>query len=249
MKGPQAEHPMYAPDQTVAEIVTADYRSAKVFAEHGIDFCCGGQATLAKACAEKGADLAAMTAELDAATSARGERSLDYAAWQVTLLADYIVQTHHAYLKENTGRIVASAKKIASVHGAPHPEAIAIASLFETTTARLTAHMKEEEEIGFPAMKRADAARQSGSSPQAQDVRTIERCVKEFIREHEEIGGAMHEIRRLAKDYAIPGDVCNAFMVVYRDIEEFEGDLHKHVHLENNILFPKAARLRGGTPL
>jgi regulator of cell morphogenesis and NO signaling len=107
----------------------------------------------------------------------------------------------------------------------------------------MAAHLKEEEEVFFPAVKRADAARLGSNTPDVKDRETIRLSLLKLHREHEEIGDAVHTIRHLSKDYAIPGDVCNTFMVTYQKLNEFEDDLHKHVHLENNILFPKAAQL------
>jgi len=228
---------------TIGEIVAADFRTAKVFESHGIDFCCGGKVALATICSEKGFDLATIIRELVAVQNTPADRSQNYSSWTLPFLADYIVNTHHAYLKENDAQIAAYARKIAGVHGAHHPEVIEIAAIFDKIATDMTAHLKEEEEVFFPALKRADAARVSGTAPEAKDRDTIRVSLLRLHREHEEIGDAVHAIRHLAKDYAIPGDVCNTFMVTYQKLKEFEDDLHRHVHLENNILFPKAADL------
>jgi regulator of cell morphogenesis and NO signaling len=225
---------------TIGEIVAADIRTAKVFEAHGIDFCCGGKVALSTICAEKGLNLDVIEKELEVVQSAPVERSQNYSSWTLPFLADYIVNTHHVYLKENDAQIAAYALKIAGVHGAHHPEVIEIAAIFDKIATDMTIHLKEEEEVFFPALKRADAARISGSTPEAKDRDTIRASLLRLHREHEEIGDAVHLIRHLSKDYAIPGDVCNTFMVTYQKLKEFEDDLHKHVHLENNILFPKA---------
>ena len=107
----------------------------------------------------------------------------------------------------------------------------------------MTAHLQEEEEVFFPALKRANAARIAGATPDAKDRETIRASLLKLHREHEEIGDAVHTIRQLSNEYALPDDACNTFMVTYQKLKEFEDDLHKHVHLENNILFPKAAEL------
>lgn len=228
---------------TIGEIVAADFRTAQVFKAKGIDFCCGGKIPLATICAQKGLDLTQIIRELEAVQSQPLERSQNYRSWSLSFLADYIVNTHHAYLKENGEQLVAYARKIAEVHGANHPEVIKIAALFDKIAADMTAHLKEEEEVFFPALKRAEAARTSGTLPEARDQETIRGSLSRLHREHEEIGEAVHSIRHLANDYAIPDDVCNTFLVTYQKLKEFEDDLHKHVHLENNILFPKAADL------
>ncbi|HXV21225.1 MAG TPA: iron-sulfur cluster repair di-iron protein [Desulfuromonadales bacterium] len=228
---------------TVGAIVADDFRTARVFEKHGIDFCCGGKTTLAAICEEKGLDLAVLQREIAEVKSAPVERSHNYAAWALPFLADYIVNTHHAYLNENTEQIAAYAGKIAGVHGAHHPEVVEIAAIFARIATDMAAHLREEEEVLFPAIKRVDAARIAGNPPDALDVETIRASLVKLDREHQEIGDAVHAIRHLANGYALPGDVCNTFAVTYRMLHEFEDDLHKHVHLENNILFPKAARL------
>jgi regulator of cell morphogenesis and NO signaling len=232
-----------AGNKTIGEIVAADFRTARVFEIHGIDFCCGGKVALEATCTEKGLDLAAIIRELETVQNEQAERSQNYSLWALPFLADYIVNTHHVYLKENDGQIAAYARKIAEVHGAHHPEVIRIAAIFDKIAADMVGHLQEEEEVFFPALKRADAAMIAGATPDAQDRETIRVSLLRLHREHEDIGDAVHEIRHLAKGYAIPGDVCNTFMLTYRMLKEFEDDLHKHVHLENNILFPKAAML------
>ncbi len=228
---------------TIGEIVAADYRTAEVFEAHGIDFCCGGKIALSTICREKGIDPAVLLHEIDAIKSEHIDRRHNYTAWELPFLADYIVNTHHIYLKENDGQIAAYARKIAGVHGAHHPEVIEIASIFEKIATDMAVHLREEEEVFFPAVKRADAARKAGNAPEAKDRDVIKSSLAKLGREHEEIGDAIHTIRHLSKEYAIPDDVCNTFMVTYQKLKEFEDDLHKHVHLENNILFPKAAEL------
>ena len=234
---------MNTSERTIGEIVAGDYRTAKVFESHKIDFCCGGNVALAEACKTKGIDFATITRELDAAKSEPVERSQNYASWELPFLADYIINAHHTYLKENTGQIAAYAHKIAAVHGAHHPEVIEIATIFDRIAADMAAHLREEEEVFFPAIKRAHATRKAGSAPAAKDIATIKTSLTKLGHEHEVIGDAVHTIRHLAKEYAIPGDVCNTFVVTYQKLKEFEDDLHKHVHLENNILFLKAAQL------
>jgi regulator of cell morphogenesis and NO signaling len=230
-------------NKSVGEFVAADYRTAKVFEKYGIDFCCGGKIPLLDACRGKGIDPGTIQQEIEAAKSEPLERSLNYAAWELSFLSDYIVTVHHAYIKENSGQIAAYAHKIAEVHGAHHPEVKEIAVIFDKIATDMAAHLHEEEETFFPAVKRADTARKAGNSADQQDIGAIRACLAKLRREHEEIGDAVHTIRDHANDYAIPGDVCNTFVVTYQKLKEFEDDLHKHVHLGNNILFPRAEQL------
>jgi len=230
-------------DSTIGAIVANDFRTAGVFEKYGIDFCCGGNIALSVICRQKGLDPATLQQELAGVKSAPIDRGQNYAAWALPFLADYIVNTHHAYLNENTAQIAAYADKIAGVHGSHHPEVIEIAAIFARIATDMAAHLREEEELLFPAIKRIDAARRAGNTPEDADVETIGATLSKLAQEHQEIGDAVHAIRHLSHGYAIPEDVCNTFVVTYRMLEEFEDDLHKHVHLENNILFPKAARL------
>ena len=230
-------------NKTIGAIVAADFRAAQIFAKYGIDFCCGGQLTLAAVCSEKGLNLLTLTKELEAVQSAPADRSQNYASWSLPFLADYIVNTHHTYLKENDDQIAAYAQKIASVHGKNHPELLEIAALFDHIATAMTAHLQEEEEIFFPALKRANDAKIDGRVADPKDQATIRGSLLKLHREHEVIGDAVHKIHHLATGYTMPADACNTFMVTYQKLKEFEDDLHKHVHLENNILFPKATGL------
>lgn len=234
---------MFSPDKTIGEIVADDYRTAGIFEKHGIDFCCGGKVALETTCKAKGIDIAVLEKELAAATSKPADRRENYATWELPFLIDYIVNVHHTYLKENTEQIAAYAHKIAVVHGAHHPEVIEIAAIFDKIAIDMAVHLLEEEEVFFPAVKRADTSRNTGVTTAAQDIETIKTSLKKLSYEHEEIGDAVHKIRALAQGYAIPDDVCNTFMLTYQKLGEFEDDLHKHVHLENNILFLRAAQL------
>jgi regulator of cell morphogenesis and NO signaling len=229
--------------QTIGDLVAKDYRAAEVFERYGIDFCCGGKVPLATACREKGIDPEELLRDLEKAAAEPMDRSHNYATWELPFLADYIVNTHHAYLKENTAGIAANAHKIAEVHGAHHPEVIEIARIFDKIAADMALHLREEEEQLFPAIRKIVALEKGGTAHEARDVEELRTRLASLTHEHDEIGAAIHDIRHLAGDYAIPDDVCNTFMVTYRKLKEFEDDLHKHVHLENNILFPKAAKL------
>jgi regulator of cell morphogenesis and NO signaling len=229
--------------QTIGDLVAKDYRTAEVFEKYGIDFCCGGKVPLATACREKGIDLEKLHLDLEKAAAEPLDRSQNYAAWELPFLADYIVNTHHAYLKEHTAGISAYTHKIAQVHGAHHPEVIEIAKIFDKIAADLALHLRDEEDLLFPAIRKIVALEKAGAAHDSEDIEQLRAKLATLTHEHDEIGAAIHAIRHLAKDYAIPGDVCNTFMVTYQKLKEFEDDLHKHVHLENNILFLKAARL------
>lgn len=229
--------------ETVGAVVAKDYRAAAVLEKYGLDFCCGGNVPLENACREKGIDLDRLRREIAEATTQPLDRGQNYDAWDLPFLSDFIVNTHHVYLRENIPSIAAYTRKIAEVHGDRHPEVVEIASIFAKVAAEMELHLKKEEEELFPAVRRLFELRKQGGEAEEKQAAELERVISELGHEHDAVGAAVHEIRRLANDYEVPGDVCNTFMVTYQKLREFEDDLHRHVHLENNILFPKAARL------
>lgn len=226
---------------TVGEVVADDFRTAQVFQKYGIDFCCGGKMTLEEACRQSDLNPATLLEEVAQVKEVEIDRSLNFGAWPLPFLADYIINTHHAYLNDNMEQIATYARKIASVHGDRHPETHEIARIFGKIVTDMAAHLREEEEVLFPAVRRIDAARKAGQAPEGKDLEIIRQTLATLNDEHEAIGEAMHTIHHLSNGYAIPVDACNTYMVTYQKLKEFEDDLHKHVHLENNILFPKAA--------
>ena len=232
--------------ETVGDIVARDYRTAVVFERYGIDFCCGGSVTLADACRQSRADPAALAAELAAATSTPPQRpDQDPAAWTLTRLVDHITATHHAYLRDNTGRIGAYARKIDEVHGEQHPELAGIVTVYSAMAAELTAHLQKEEETFFPAVRRAEKATREGEAVDPQDAETLGLLTDKLTREHEAVGAALHQIRDLSLGYALPGDACATYTITYQSLQRFETDLHRHVHLENNLLFPRLNQMIG----
>jgi regulator of cell morphogenesis and NO signaling len=229
-----------AGDISVGDVVAGDYRTAAVFERHGIDFCCGGAVTVSAACAAHGIDPAALARELSAVTSSPARQEADYGAWTLTRLIDHIKAIHHAYVRANVAQTAAYARKIADVHGGQHPELAVIAAAFDQVAVELTAHLEEEEGVVFPAIKRAEAAGRTGAAPEAADAATIARGIEALVREHGQVGAALNHLRDLAMGYGLPPDACATYALTYERLQAFEADLHKHVHLENNILFPRA---------
>jgi regulator of cell morphogenesis and NO signaling len=231
------------PDTTVGAIVAEDFRTAAVFHRHGIDFCCRGGRPLDEACRESGADLAAVRAELTATTQSVQGLSPRFAAWDSATLINYIVANHHAYVREVLPTLVAHAEKVASVHGERHPELAEIAQLVEAVSVEMSTHMLKEEHILFSYIRAAADASKQGCPPPLSPFGTIENPIRMMEAEHESAGGAMARIRELTGGYQAPADACTTYRVFMKELEAFEQDLHAHVHLENNILFPKARLL------
>ncbi len=222
---------------TIGEIVANDFRAAAIFKEAGIDFCCGGNKSLTDACREKGADESGLIQQLDALSQTPVTGAMNFKEWELGFLSDYIVNTHHKFVLKNLPELVFYTQKIADVHGAHHPELIEVASLFTKINEELLQHLKNEEEVLFPAIKEAEKhASQLVKS-------TIISEITRMQGEHEFAGGAMDKINVLTQNYLIPDDACNTYRVSLKLLEQFEDDLHIHVHLENNILYPKALKM------
>lgn len=227
-------------DETLGEIAAKDLRKAQVFKKYGLDFCCGGKKTVKEACAEKGLDVTKVEKELQQADALPASRPLPYGDWSLDFLADYIVNTHHSYVRKNLPDIKAYANKVMKVHGARHAELLRINQLVEEIYAELTAHLVKEEKVLFPYIKELVAATNGTQLLQASHFGTVQNPINMMEMEHEIVGKNLAEIRELSNDYTLPEDACASYSLLYRMLDEFEEDLHLHIHLENNILFPKA---------
>ncbi len=223
--------------RTIGQIVADDYRAAAVFKKAGIDFCCGGNKSLETACREKNLDTNQLAGELAELENSSVGAERDFKNWDLGFLADYIVNTHHRYVVKTLHELMHYTRKIADVHGENHPELLEVASLFAEINRELTQHLRNEDEVLFPAIKEVMKSGKRGAKS------TIVMEISRMNGEHEFAGGAMDKINEITNGYALPEDGCNTYRVAFKLLEEFEDDLHTHVHLENNILFPKALQL------
>ncbi len=226
----------------VGDLVKENIKTAHVFKKYGIDFCCGGGITIERACRKENVvfeDLAADLMKLNEA-SATDQR---YDKWELDFLADYIVNTHHAYVEEAMPMILSYAQKVASVHGHAHTPTIEIYKLFIDVVNELTPHMKKEELILFPFIKKMMKAKKEQTAFEAGRFGTVQNPIDMMESEHEVAGTILKQIAKLSNNYTPPEWACNTFKALYAKLEEFEQDLHLHIHLENNILFPKALTL------
>jgi len=230
-------------ESTLGEIAAKDLRKAQVFARNGIDFCCGGKKTLQEACAEKGLDMMRIEKELEQAAQLPAQRALPYHEWSLDLLADYIVQTHHSFMRQSLPQLVSLSQKVAEVHGAHHPELVEVAALVTATDSELAGHLIKEERVLFPYVKALVKANKSDATAQASVFDSVQQPVNMMEMEHEVVGGYLAKIRSLTNNYTLPADACNSYKLLFEQLEAFEADTHLHVHLENNILFPKAVQL------
>ncbi len=228
---------------TIGEYVAKDFRTAAIFSKHGIDFCCKGNRTIEEACDKKNIDTTGLKQELNTVLATKNDSAIDFQLWPLDLLADYIEKTHHRYVEEKTQLILPFLDKLCKVHGAGHPELFEITELFKGCAGELAQHMKKEELILFPFIKKLVKATLADELIDPPHFGTIKNPIAMMMQEHEAEGDRFVKIAALTNNYTPPGDACNTYRVTFAMLEEFEQDLHKHIHLENNILFPKAADL------
>lgn len=221
--------------ETVGEIAAKDMRKAELLKKLGIDFCCGGKKSLEEACLEKGLDVVRVKSELQQAEQKpQSGPQLDFNSFSAAFLADYIVNVHHGYVNQNAPVIEDLAHKVAGHHGMQNPFLVEVYRKFNELHRELATHMKKEEQILFPTVKLMESgSRKIGFESINDPIFVMER-------DHEVAGELMRDIRHLANDFQAPANSCNSVKMLYFKLEEFESDLLQHIHLENNILFPKA---------
>lgn len=228
---------------TLSQIVIKNYKAAQVFERYGLDFCCRGNKLISEACAEKGINKEEIVSELNNLNGSGHTDNVIFNEWDLSVLAEYIVNKHHSYVRKMIPVIAAHTQKVALVHGENHPETIEIAKHFSVVYKDLKQHMMKEEQMLFPYIKYLAGAEHNNSAAEKPFFGTVKNPVRMMEIEHQNAGDEMFEIRKLSNNYNPPEDACNTYKVCWQELKEFEEDLHQHVHLENNILFPKAIRL------
>ncbi|MDY0077637.1 MAG: iron-sulfur cluster repair di-iron protein [Bacteroidales bacterium] len=230
-------------DQIIGELVAQDYRTATIFKKYGIDFCCLGSTRVNEACDKKGIDTSLVLNDLNSAMQTSNNGAIDYQTWPLDLLVDYIVKKHHRYVEEKSLEIKPYLDKIRKVHGGRHPELHEINEHFLAGAGMLAQHMKKEELVLFPFIRKMVAAKQNGTKLEPPHFGTIANPINNMMSEHTTEGDRFRRIEELTNGYTPPADGCNTYRVTFGLLKEFEEDLHMHIHLENNILFPKSIEL------
>ena len=223
-------------NKTIGEWVAQDYRTAAVFKKHSIDFCCQGNRSIQSACESNGIELAKVMEDIGLALRIKKDSGADYKTWPIDLLADYIEKKHHRYVAASIPVLKQYLQKICSVHGHSHPELLEILELFNHSADELTTHMKKEELMVFPVIREMVSLNAIGK-------KSVKNPIQVMMHEHDTEGERFRKISSLSNYYTPPSDGCNTYKVAYELLKEFEEDLHIHIHLENNILFPKAIEL------
>ena len=225
---------------SLAQIVNSNHRAASVFEKYHLDFCCKGKRSLEQACSEQQLAISEVTADLKNIFTKDDHISIDFEKMDLIQLADYIVQTHHAYVKNEMPQIYAYLQKVASKHSERHPELFKIFQTFNAVKEEMEGHMKKEELILFPRIKELQKLANRENANLQLNITYLQSPITVMEQEHDHAGSLLNDIRILSNDYTPPQDACTTYRLSFAALKAFELDLHQHVHLENNILFPKA---------
>ncbi len=230
-------------EKTVGQFVAEDYRTAQVFKNHNIDFCCKGNRSLQEVALKNNLDVNALQREIEEAVKQESTENADYKSWPLDLLADYIEKKHHRYVAAKIPVLKQYLSRLCEVHGEKHPELLEIAEHFSVSAGELAMHMKKEELLLFPWVRKMVRVKQLGESSERPHFHTVKNPIAAMMQEHDNEGERFRRIALLSDNYTAPSDACNTYLVTYALLQEFEADLHRHIHLENNILFPGAEKL------
>jgi regulator of cell morphogenesis and NO signaling len=232
-------------EKTVRELALEMPVATRVFEKLGIDYCCGGNGTLEQACQAAQVPLDQVVDSLEVADltarSSREDRN-----WQtepLSELIEHIKSTHHKYVREETARLTPLFEKVCSVHGKNHPEVVQLRATFASLAQELTMHMMKEEMILFPYMVRLEEAVTEKAPVVPPPFGSVRNPVAMMMHEHDDAGNALREMRQVSSGYTAPADACVSYQTLYKALADFEADLHMHIHLENNILFPRAVEM------
>lgn len=229
--------------QQIGDVVTSNYRAAAVFKKYNIDFCCNGHRSISTACTEAQVNITDLLRELEQVRDQGPAGMPDFDTWSPDLLAGYIRQQHHRYVEKSIVEIRPYLHKICSVHGAAHPELFRIKELFDESAEELTAHMKKEETILFPYISYLVQVEKGDVAARNPAFGSLENPIAMMKEEHNDEGERFREISALTHRYTTPPDGCTTYRLTMQLLQSFEEDLHLHIHLENNILFPKSLQL------
>lgn len=230
-------------NDTLGEVVAQDNRTALVFKSYGMNYCCGGKDKIEEACKEKKVESRRLINELKQFIDTSTEKKIEYNEWSLSDLANYIEKTHHRYCDAKISEIKPYLEKIVEEHGTDFPELTEIKELFLETAGEMTTHMKKEELILFPFIRKMEKAKENKEPLLVPHFKTVENPITMMLEDHSDEGARFEKIRTLSGNYKIPENACYIHKITIALLQQFEEDLHQHIHLENNILFPKAIEL------
>lgn len=227
-------------EESIRKIVTGRPETIAIFERLGIDYCCGGEHTLAEACAARKIQLSLVLEEMGKQAGKPDPAQQHWPEAPFKEMIDYIVQHHHALEREQLERIGRLAATVERVHGLNHSELRQVQKVFDGMAAGMKEHFENEEEVLFPHLLKLESDRQAICPPAYSHVG---RPIREMMKDHDQTGDALLRIRELTGNYKLPEDACASYEELFRSLEAFEQDVHQHVHLENNILFPRALKM------
>ncbi len=231
------------PDRTVGSIVAEDYRAAAVLTKYGIDFCCKGGRSVQEVCDKMKIDQAKLAEDITTLLARDARSAEDVRMWPLDKLADHVETVHHRYVEERGPIIRQYLDKLCKVHGERHPELFTINEEFNTCTGAMAMHMKKEELILFPFVRNLARSERSGVPFKTPRFGTVENPVKAMMEDHNDEGERFARMHAVSGDFTVPADGCSTYAAAFAMLKEFEEDLHLHIHLENNIMFPRAVAL------
>ena len=227
--------------QKVGDIVSSNFRTSKVLTAHNIDFCCGGGKTLQEACRKQKEDLDSVIAELKGVLEQKEDG--EFQELELDKLIDLIIQDHHSYILATAPALQVYLDKLCKVHGHYYNHLFEIRDLFKEISIELLEHMKKEESVLFPYIKAMVSSIKMGFPLSKPHFENIDNPIESLEHEHISVGEKFKKISQLSENYTCPADACQTFKVAFALLKEFEEDLHKHVHLENNLLFPSSRKM------
>ena len=230
-------------ETTVREVALQVPESTRLFESLRIDYCCGGNQPLGQACASAGIDVDDVMEMLADVGQSSEAGALDFQNASLPELITHILDTHHVFTKTEMERLQSLADKVLNAHGGNHPELVHLDELLTQLCADLKPHMFKEEQVLFPYMMALAQAADQGRAVPFAPFGTVNNPIRMMMREHDTAGEILRDLRVLTSDYKVPADACVSYQTLYQALENFEKDLHQHIHLENNILFPKALNL------
>jgi regulator of cell morphogenesis and NO signaling len=229
--------------KTVRELALEIPHATRVFETLGIDYCCGGRSPLEAACLAKNLSLEEVIGKLEAAARPAPTTGENWQAGSLAGLIDHLIATHHKFTREEIARLQPLLDKVCKVHGKNHPELLAIRDVFQALAQELTVHLMKEEMVLFPYIVRMEESVLESQPVLPAPFGSVENPVRAMMTEHDGAGEALRKMRKLSAGYAAPVDACISFQTLYQALAGFEADLHQHIHLENNILFPRALEI------
>jgi regulator of cell morphogenesis and NO signaling len=231
------------PDQTLREIAAQSAGAIRILEDHGIDYCCGGQRSFREGCRDKGLDWQPLAQEIEASGQATAADQPDWNTTPLSTLIRHILAVHHDYLRRELPRLADRMARVQKAHPQDAAVLAPLAEIYRALHEELDGHLPKEEQILFPFVEQMEASAANHRPGVTLPFGTFQNPIRVMEHEHDDAGHALAEIRRLTGDFSLPAHACDTYRALYAGLQELERDLHQHIHLENNILFPRALAL------